>query len=300
MLVIVVAALLLDYCLGEPKRYHPLAAFGRLATFLEGKMQPLSTNGRRLKWLGLVAWVLLVLTPVILLWFLLAYLPVTLRGFVEVVVLYFTLGLRSLREHGLAVVEPLQAGDLAAAQQKVALIVSRDTDNLSEQGVVNATIESVLENGSDGVLAPIFWFLVLGAPGALLYRFANTLDAMWGYRNQRYQYFGRAAAKLDDALNWIPARLTAVSYALMGNFRNGIHCMNRQGPQTDSPNAGRVMAAGAGALGITVGGATTHRGQQCWRPVMGAGAMPTREHISGALGLLNRVVFLWLFAVAML
>ena len=236
--IVVLTALFLDFLLGEPRRGHPLVAFGRAATFTENRFQQFSRQGRVLKWLGLFACCLLIAIPVVLLWLLLAHLSAWVQSswvqspwsqwLVETAVLYFVVGLRSLREHAMAVVEQLQAGDLSVAREEVSRIVSRDTSNLTEQGVATARLESVLENGSDGVLAPIFWYLV-GCAGCTFISFGKYTDAMWGYRNQRYLHFGWAAAKLDDAMNWIPARLTAMSYALMGDFPQAIQCMKTQG-----------------------------------------------------------------------
>ena len=295
----VCAGLLLDLLFGEARRFHPLVGFGNCANSVENLCRKLSNDSAYLQFLGLLAWLLLVLAPALALFMLLAQLPLALQLAVDVIVLYFTIGLQSLKQHAQAVLKPLLVNDLEAARQKVGLIVSRDTAALDEQGVVNATVETVLENGSDGVLAPIFWFLLLGAPGALLYRFANTLDAMWGYKNARYNEFGWVSAKLDDALNYFPARLAALSYALAGHFSQSIQAAKQQGPLTESPNAGFVMAAGAGAVGVVIGGATKHQGKEHWRPVMGCGEAARATDIRKAISLLNRAVTVWIVVIGL-
>jgi adenosylcobinamide-phosphate synthase len=212
---------------------------------------------------------------------------------VNALVVYFVVGLKSLAEHGRNVAVPLLAGDLLTARQQIAMMVSRDTDKLTEQQVASATCESVLENGSDAIFSALFWFFLLGAPGAILYRGANTLDAMWGYKTDRYRRFGWAAARIDDVLNWLPARLTAVSYGLVGNFSSGLKCARQQGGLTDSPNAGYVMAAGAGALEISIGGAAIYHGEEHQRPIFGMGPVAEATDIERAIGLVQRTSVLW-------
>jgi len=293
-LLAVVVALLLDRWLGEPKKYHPLVGFGRLATAVEKSARAMNVSFFSDRVRGGLAWLLVVALPVILLGWLIHWLPNLLGGLVAVLTLYLAIGLRSLQQHAEQVAEPIEAGDLATAREAVSRIVSRDTQQLDQHQVSAAAVESVLENGSDAVFAPVFWFLVAGAPGVLAYRLINTLDAMWGYRNERYQGFGFIAAKVDDLMNWVPARLTALSYCLTGDFNGGWRAMREQGPQTDSPNAGRVMAAGAGALSLQLGGPTSHNGEPQWRPRLGHGRTAEFGDIGRAVNLLQRSVVLWL------
>ena len=244
MPLVALVAVLLDRLLGETRRWHPLVGFGNLAGAIERRL-----NRRSLP-AGIFAWLLAVAPWVALAFWLRPFAPFV----VDVVLLYFALGAQSLCEHAAAIAQPLQAGQLDEARQRVGWIVSRDTAALDESGIAKAGVESVLENGNDAIFGALFWFALLGGPGALLFRLANTLDAMWGYRTERFNLFGRPAARLDDLLNWIPARLTALTYALFGKTRTALACWRAQAPGWDSPNAGPVMAAGAGSLGLALGG----------------------------------------------
>tara|TARA_B110000196_G_scaffold141540_1_gene122542 strand:+ start:95 stop:1018 length:924 start_codon:yes stop_codon:yes gene_type:complete len=283
--------LLIDHFVGETKRWHPLVGFGNIASKLEKAANPSSHVEGKLR--GLVCWVLIVLVPVTLVALLISQLSGLALLLTNGLVIYFVVGLTSLAEHGRNVAVPLLSGDLSAARQNIAMMVSRDTDKLTEQQVSSAACESVLENGCDAIFAALFWFLVFGAPGAILYRGANTLDAMWGYKTYRYRKFGWAAARIDDILNWIPARLTAISYGLVGNFSSALKCARQQGSLTDSPNAGYVMAAGAGALGISMGGVAIYHGEEHQRPLFGMGPAAAAIDIERAIGLVQRTSALW-------
>jgi adenosylcobinamide-phosphate synthase len=282
------AAVALDCLLGELRRGHPLVAFGRFADALERRLN--RAGGSR--GAGLFAWALAVLPWPLLAWWL-RELPGG-RWPVDISLGYFALGARSLIEHGEAIQRPLAAGDLVAARTAVGRIVSRDTSALDEDGVARAGVESLLENGNDAIFAALFWFALGGGPAALLFRLANTLDAMWGYRTVRLLHFGWAAARLDDGLNWLPARLTALTYALLGAPARAFACWRRQAPQWDSPNAGPVMAAGAGSLGVLLGGAAIYHGELEVRPQLGCGAAPTAADLARAIALLRRSLWLWL------
>ncbi|THF56207.1 adenosylcobinamide-phosphate synthase CbiB [Pseudothauera rhizosphaerae] len=290
------AGMLADRVLGDPRRFHPLAGFGCFASAIENLLRREESTARMQQMRGLLAWTLAVLPWVALaLW--LHGLHPGAHWIVDIALLWFALGGRSLAEHGEAVAAPLAAGDLAAARARVGWIVSRETAALDAEGVARAGTESVLENGNDAVFGALFWFILLGGPGALLFRLANTLDAMWGYRTPRYLHFGRAAARLDDALNWLPARLTALTYALLGDTRNALACWRTQAAQWDSPNAGPVMAAGAGALAVQLGGNAIYHGRAEARPVLGCGAPPDARSLRGAIRLVRRGMLGWLALV---
>ncbi|WP_031338171.1 adenosylcobinamide-phosphate synthase CbiB, partial [Xanthomonas maliensis] len=259
--LIAIAAVLLDLVLGEPRRWHPLVLFGHWANGLERRLWQNTRTAGVLAWSAAVLpWTLLAAAVQLGLWW---WSPWAAAAFAALA-LYAALGLRSLGEHARPVIAALQHADLAAARLAVGHIVSRDTAALDATQVAAAATESVLENGSDAVFAALCWGVLLGAPGAVLYRLSNTLDAMWGYRTPRHARFGWAAARIDDALNWLPARLTALTYALLGHTRAGVRCGWQQGGRWKSPNAGPVMAAGAGALQVRLGGAAPYHGQ--WQP----------------------------------
>jgi len=289
------AAVLLDNLLGEPCRWHPLVGFGTWASAIEKKLYPPAKARDQTRFIrGLAAVFFALVPPLVAAVLIDSVLDGLWLWCANVLILYLAIGHASLRSHALAVFTPLRQHNTDGARTAVANLVSRDTDTLTERQISGATVESVLENGNDAVFAAIFWFALGGIVGVVLYRLANTLDAMWGYKHDHYLYFGRAAARLDDALNWIPARLTALSYALLGNFGAAIDCWRAQGTTWKSPNAGSVMAAGSGAIGVRVGGDAVYHGTVQHRPTLGAGDDASAEHIARALSLVARALVLWL------
>jgi len=297
LFLVCLLGLILDRLLGEPRRLHPLAGFGTLAIALERLLNIAPQNGRRSLMLGTLAVCALVL-PLLLLTL---WLSAVLNGFwlllAQAAALYFALSLRGLAEHGMAVAEPLQRGELDAAREQVSRIVSRQASALDEQGVAAAATESMLENGADAVFASLFWFLVGGIPGVIVHRAVNTLDAMWGYRNPQFLYFGRAAARLDDVMGWVPARLTALTYTLLGNRKLAWYCWRQQAPQWDSPNAGPVMAAGAGALNVQLGGPSPYAQGVKQRPYLGGSSPASADTIQAAIALVRHGTWLWLAVI---
>jgi adenosylcobinamide-phosphate synthase len=282
----VLFAIVLDWLLGEPRRWHPLAAFGSIASTVESMLN----TGKRKRLKGVLA-LLILLLPLMLL---AGWLSDTYGLVVDILLVYLAIGAASLGQHVLKVIHALQKGNLAQAREAVSMIVSRDTAELDETGVNRATIESLLENGADAVFGALFWFLLAGAPGVVAYRLVNTLDAMWGYRTEQFKEFGWAAAKLDDLLNWVPARLTAVGYALVGNRRAAFRCWGSQASGLASPNGGVVMCAGAGALGVTLGGSASYHGEQVDKPLFGCGEIPRVSDIYRALDMLYKSLAIWL------
>ena len=290
------AGVLLDLILGETRRWHPLVGFGRLASALERLLN--QGHGRFLR--GALAWLLAVL-PI-------SYAAYWLCGLagaaLHVFLLYLCLGLRSLRDHNQPIADALAIDDLDNARLLTARIVSRDTANADAASLAKASTESLLENGNDAVFGTLFWFAVAGGPGAVLFRLANTLDAMWGYRTARYDWFGCCAARIDDILNYLPARLTALSYVLLGKTmadkQRAWHCWRSQAPDWGSPNAGPVMASGAGALGLALGGDAIYDGKLERRPPLGAGRPAEARDIDRAWRLVAETAVLWLIWVVLL
>ncbi len=292
--LILALALGLDAVLGEPRRAHPLVAFGRMAQRVERHLYGERSDSWR--WFRGVLAVTVLLVPFTLVAAVLTG-PSPAGMAAAVVLLYLALGGRSLVEHAARVQTALAAEDLREARIQVSRVVSRDTADMMPTDVSRAAVESVLENGNDAVFGALFWFLLAGAPGAVLYRLANTLDAMWGYRSPRYLQFGWAAARLDDLLNFIPARLTALTYALVGRSADAIRCWWGQARQWDSRNAGAVMASGAGALQLRLGGPAVYQGQLHNRPVLGQGTSPQPRDIARALTLVRHGILLWLAVI---
>ena len=291
------AAVLLDSLLGEPRRWHPLVGFGRWASLLEHSLNGQQTVALN-SWLrGLLATLVAVMPAVVLAILLQWLLEGWLWLLAQIAGVWLAISLRGLAEHGRAVSTALACGDGARARLAVGRIVSRDAAALSDEGVAAAASESMLENGADAVFSSVFWYLVAGLPGLVLHRLVNTLDAMWGYRTPQYLYFGRCAARLDDAMNWVPARLTALTYALLGNTRLALQCWREQSKAWDSPNAGPVMAAGAGALGVTLGGPAPYAVGIKQRPVLGSGPGASAQTVEGAISLVQRGVMLWLLVL---
>ena len=299
--LILLISLLLDQLMGEARRFHPLVGFGWCAN----KLELIMNKGTQLHFRGHIA-VLLLIIPFILLGLYLQGLPVNKElnwepvWLIEIVILYLAIGRKSLTQHAEAIIRPLNDSDLETARKKLSYIVSRDTAKLPQQGIIKATIESVIENSNDAIFAAIFWFLVAGIPGVICYRLVNTLDAMWGYNNKRYSQFGWAAAKLDDAMNWLPARLTVISFAFFGHFLRVLKTAFKQGASCNSPNAGPVMAAGACSLNIKLGGEAFYKGKLIAKPELGYGNSPEVYNIRQAITLVNKSLTLWLICIFIL
>jgi len=252
-----VTALVLEWFIGDPaNRLHPVAWFGHWVLWCESFLYADEKKH------GVIAWLFVIVIPLSLLWA-----GHTLFGWLfDVVLLWLCIGWKSLFEHVKAV---LEAGLLDAAQQAVSRIVSRDTADMDMADTRRAALESLAENASDAVVAPLFWFVLLGPLGAAVYRMINTLDAMWGYRNTRYQSFGWCAARVDDVVNWLPARITARLMLWVGKAATWDE-VKAQATTHTSPNAGWPEVALAFAADVQLGGPVVRGGVIDDRPFYGA------------------------------
>jgi len=287
----VAAALLLDAAFGEPpERLHPTVWMGRAISAFEKRALRLKTPEARRR-----AGVALALAlPGLVFLSSRAALNVAPRGSrwaFGAVLTSTALSMRGLAEAAEAVERELRAGPpgLEGARKRVGEFVGRDTHLLSEAEVCRAAVESVAENASDGVVAPMLYGLLFGAPGALAYKAVNTLDSMVGYRRGPYEELGWASARLDDLANLVPSRTTALAAAaLSGRPPATVLTALRYGPLTSSPNAGWAEAAFAGALGVRLGGPNTYGGVTREGPVLGDGRPPSVRDIGRAVGLMHR------------
>lgn len=280
----VVAGFAVDLVAGDQRRLHPVAGFGLAAAAGERIVWRPSRTAGALYAVGLVAAtggaVALVERR----------LGRRRRRVFGALVLWTTLGGRSLAQTAVGLARALERGATDEARRIVPALVGRDPHSLDEAGLARAAVESVAENTSDAVVAPLFWYCVLGAPGAAAYRAANTLDAMVGHRSTRYERFGWAAARLDDALSWPAARVTTVLTSLLapvvgGDTRRAWRTARRDGRRHPSPNAGLVEAAFAGALGVQLGGTNVYDGRTDARPTLGEGHAPGPRDIRSAVRL---------------
>ena len=286
---VVAAALALDALLGEPpERLHPTVWMGRAISAFEGPALG-SRGANRHRAAGILLAAVLPTAAFLSCRALLRATPRGLRLAMEATLLSTALSMRSLGRAARGVEPALAAGRLEEARTGVGRFVGRDTSDLSEAGVCRAAVESVAENTSDGVVAPMFYGYLLGAPGALAYRAINTVDSMVGYTSPRYRHFGWAGARLDDLANLAPARLTVLAVAAASySPARVLRAARLYGPLSSSPNAGYAEAAFAGALGLRLGGTNTYGGVERRGPVLGDGRPPGVEDIGRAVALMRR------------
>ena len=285
----VVAALLLDALFGEPPEdLHPTVWMGRAISAFEKRALKLKSPQAR--WLAGVA--LACALPAFVYLSVRVVLHITprpLREALGVALISTSLSMRSLANAARSVERELHRGDLERARVSVGALVGRDTVGLSTAGISRAAVESVAENASDGVVAPMLYGFLFGAPGALAYKAVNTLDSMVGYRAGPYAELGWASARLDDLANLAPARATALAAAAVSGKPIGTFATARRyGPLTTSPNAGWAEAAFAGALGISLGGTNYYGGVVRRGPILGEGRRPEPEDIRRAVRLMRR------------
>ena len=282
------AALVIGFCIdllvGDPHGFpHPVVLIGKCISVLERGLRcicPKTPSGERAA--GAILWgaVVIVSTvvPALLLW-LSGLVSPWLRLALESVMCWQILAVKSLRDESMKVYAALKHGSLDEARQAVSMIVGRDTQNLTEEGVTKAAVETVAENTSDGVIAPLFYMLIGGAVLGFTYKAINTMDSMVGYKNDKYQWFGTAAAKLDDVVNFIPARVSAVlmilaAYLTGMDGKNAARIFRRDRFNHKSPNSAQTEAVMAGALDVQLAGDAWYFGKLHKKPTIGD---PVRE-----------------------
>ena len=297
------AALLCDRLIGDPRsRYHPVVLIGNCISRAEKVLRRPDQSRIRQNLAGalLVAIVLFLTYGVV--WLLDAALVIIdpwVAWLGQAVVLSFAITPRSLAEAGHEIRQYLLVGDLAQARYKVGWIVGRDTAELDESEITRATVETVAENIVDGIISPLFYFAIGGAPLAFLYRAVNTLDSMLGYKNEKYLHFGMVAARVDDVFNYLPARLTGLMIVvcafLMGrNAKGAAQMIVRDAAKHPSPNSGIAEAGVAGALGVRLGGVNYYGGVKSCRAYMGdAKAVLSNVHIGQTITIMYAVTLLW-------
>ncbi len=289
-------ALILDAVFGEPdwlwsRVPHPATLMGRVVNWFDETLN----KGEMRQAKGIAAIVILsiaaVLIGVAIQW-------VPYFDFVEILLAAVLLAHRSLIQHVEDVASALRTG-LTAGRESVSMIVGRDSKQLDETGVARSAIESAAENFSDGVVAPAFWFLLLGLPGILLYKMVNTADSMVGYKTEEYAEFGFGSAKFDDLLNWIPARITAALLCLATLDREALETARTDADLHRSPNAGWPEAAMAGVLGVALSGPRSYEGKMTEDPFINShGKRDLRPaDVEDSIAILNRT---WLCLVAIL
>ena len=300
-------ALLLDKFLGEARQYHYLVGFGWLAQQCEKRLniytqskadnnsQVLVFNNKNAA-LGALSWVLLVLPLPIFYFFYLNDLIWYWQILCDASVLYLAIGLNSLHQHAMQVYKPLNVDNLTEARHFTGYLVSRETSTLTPDEMSRATVESMLENGHDSVIASMIYFIIGGAPLVILHRFANTLDAMWGYRTPQFNSFGFASARLDDLLGFFSAKVCTLLYALQSKsfkvFTKALKNSASQGNQYKSHNGGWVMAAGATVMNIKLGGSASYHGKLVESVTLGCGNKIEIEDIPNSVLLVKRAAIL--------
>ena len=300
-------AMLIDAALGWPRAIfdrmgHPVTWIGRLIAAMESGFNTGHDILQRRR-AGMIATLIVVGVSAGVALAVQSMLPGGWPGLILTAILAWPfLATRSLHDHVAAVVLPLATGDLSGARQAVSAIVGRDPAQLDQAGVARAAMESLAENTSDGVVAPLFWGLVFGLPGLVAYKAINTLDSMIGHRTERHEHFGWFAARLDDWVNLIPARLTSFLFALVsGRFGEAFAIMRRDARHHRSPNAGWPEAAMAGALGVRLSGPRAYADRIAPEPwINGSAPDPTPADLDRGLSrYLRAMIALWLALVVL-
>ncbi len=267
---------LLDLIIGDPQnQFHPIRFIGSLCSGLEKIFRKILNN--YLKLAGLLTWIFSVVIVYIISFLILKLsfnINYILGTAISGIMIYFTISAKALKVEGLKVIKFLLKDDLEGARKQLSYIVGRDTNSLDKEGILRAVVETIAENMSDGVVAPLFYAGLFGAPFAFVYKVVNTMDSMFGYKNDKYRDFGFFPAKLDDIFNYIPARITGyliiiTAFILKLDYKNSYKIYTRDKNNHSSPNSAHPEAAVAGALGLKLGGSNYYFGKLVEKPTIG-------------------------------
>lgn len=274
----ILLALVLDLLIGDPYHFpHPVRFIGKWIYFMEKKLRIWFPREKDLKFAGFILTVSTIGLSYFLIWILVFFsreIGSTVAVIVEGILLYTTFSVKCLKDEAMKIYHSLGTQDLAISRKALSYIVGRDTQNLNREEIVRAVVETVSENTVDGFLSPLFYALIGGAPLAMAYKAANTLDSMVGYKNEKYQNLGYCSAKTDDVLNFIPARLSVLFFALSSlllryDWLGSVRIAVRDRKNHKSPNCAYPEGAVAGALSIQLGGTNLYFGQQVYKPTIG-------------------------------
>jgi adenosylcobinamide-phosphate synthase len=299
-------ALCIDRLFGWPdflfRRFsHPVVGIGQLISFFERNLNKTGWSSSLRMATGLLTLIFLMTGLTILGFLIVLAIPAgTLGILVTSFLVWPFIAAKSLADHVKAVAEPLKTNDLPSARQAVSMIVGRNSDNLGSNDIARAALESLAENTSDGVTAPLFWGVLLGFPGVLIYKFVNTADSMIGYKSERYRDFGWASARFDDLINYIPARLTSLIYAIISrNTLKVLRITLRDASQHRSPNAGWPETSVAASIGVKLSGPRIYDGIKTNDPWLNSdGRNPTGHDLFSGLRLFDH--FLWAITLLLL
>lgn len=266
-----------DLIVGDPYSFpHPIRFIGKLINFTQGIIRKVFKSDKQLKFGGFILWFItvgityLITYSIVKLFSFNGLLSVVVNGFI----IYTTLATKCLKDEALKIYNVLKTGDIEKSRTQLSYIVGRDTTTLSESEIIRATVETVAENTVDGIIAPMFYAFIGGAPLAMVYKAINTLDSTVGYKNEKYKDIGFASAKIDDVANYIPARISVVlmtigSFFLRYNYRNCFKISIRDRKNHKSPNCAFSEGAVSGALGIQLGGTNVYFGEKVYKPTIG-------------------------------
>ena len=285
-----------DLIVGDPYSFpHPVRYIGKLIRYVEKKVRKVAKTDKDLKIGGFVLWFFTVIPT-----YLITYLIIKLSSFnpyvfvfVNAFIIYTTLATKCLKDEAVKIYRVLKTKDLEQSRIQLSYIVGRDTEHLSEAEIIRATVETVAENTVDGIIAPMFFAFIGGAPLAMAYKAVNTLDSTVGYKNEKYLHIGFASAKIDDIANYIPARISVLlmsigSLVLGYNYKNAVKIAIRDRKNHKSPNCAFPEGAVAGSLGIQLGGTNIYFGQEVYKPTIGD---KDREIESDDIVKTNRIMY---------